>query len=238
MTNGWEESSNAWIADMGENGDKGRQFILDPALLKLIKSEDYKSALDVGCGEGRMCRLLAKNGIKPIGIDPTLPLIEHARNLDNSNEYIKCFAENLPFEDNKFDLVLSCMSLIDIPVYKSAIKEMVRVLKPNGDLIIANLTAMNTAGSEFGWQKDECSKPKYYAIDNYMYEKSNWEEWRGIKIKNYHRPLSFYMKSFLDNNLSLKHFEEPIPIGGGDDFINHIKRMPWYVIMKWRKNEI
>lgn len=59
MSNGWEESAQAWISSMGENGDKGRQFVIDPVVSKLIEGQNYKNALDVGCGEGRTCRLLS-----------------------------------------------------------------------------------------------------------------------------------------------------------------------------------
>lgn len=233
--NGWDESASAWIKDMGENGDNGRQFILDPALKILIEGRGFKNALDIGCGEGRMCRYLETQGIETIGIDPTTKLLAHARELDNKGQYIEAYAENLPFKDNQFDLVLSCMSLIDIPDYKNAIKEMVRVLKPMGSLLVANLSPMNTAGAGLGWQFDENRKTTHYAIDNYMKERCAWEEWRGIKILNHHRPLSAYMKCFLESGLTLKHFEEPTPTGGKPEWIEHYKRMPWFVIMEWGK---
>ena len=33
MDNGWTQSANAWIADMGEHGDFGRRYVLDPVML-------------------------------------------------------------------------------------------------------------------------------------------------------------------------------------------------------------
>ena len=238
MSNGWEESAKAWIKTMGENGvsgDKGRQFVIDPVVSKLIEGQNYKNALDVGCGEGRTCRLLSQKGIKATGIDPTKSLIARARELDSENQYIECGAEDLPFEDNAFDMVIAYLSLIDIPDYKKAIKEMVRVLKPQGDLLIVNMTPMNTAGAKHGWQKDIMGNKKFYALDDNMVESESWEEWCGIKIKNYHRPLSSYMKCFLENGLSLKFFDEPLPIGASDEYTSHITRMPWFLIMKWQK---
>ncbi|KAF0106442.1 MAG: bioC [Hyphomonadaceae bacterium] len=228
--NGWEDSADAW-----EHGDRGRQFILDPALNKLLEGRGFKNALDVGCGEGRMCRFLQRFGTKTTGIDPTSKLLERARDLDSNGHYVEGFAEKLPFGNSEFDLVLSCMSLIDIPDYHNAIKEMVRVLKPNGNLVIANLTAMNTAGNGLGWQFGDDGKTKYYALDNYMAERSGWENWRGIRIKNHHRPLSAYMQVFIEAGLTLRHFEEPIPIGGPAQWAAHYARMPWYLIMEWQR---
>ena len=59
-----------------------------PALSKLIDGQNYKNALDVGCGEGRLCRFLAQKGIKATGIDPTKSLIARARELDSAGQYL------------------------------------------------------------------------------------------------------------------------------------------------------
>ena len=55
---GWTSSADAWIASMGEHGDDGRRYVLDPALLARIEGRAFQSALDVGCGEGRFSRIL------------------------------------------------------------------------------------------------------------------------------------------------------------------------------------
>ena len=69
MDNGWDDSAAAWIDDMGERGDFSREFILDPALKARIALKTFANALDVGCGEGRFCRLLEGLGIAATGID-------------------------------------------------------------------------------------------------------------------------------------------------------------------------
>ncbi|MEY2884679.1 MAG: hypothetical protein RL490_2403, partial [Pseudomonadota bacterium] len=63
MTNGWAESAAAWIADMGETGDFGRRHVLDAPMQARIAGRGHRTALDVGCGEGRFCRALAASGI-------------------------------------------------------------------------------------------------------------------------------------------------------------------------------
>ena len=54
-------------------------------------------------------------------------------------------AERLPFREGAFDIVVSYLSLIDIPDVGAAVPEMARVLKPGGTLLIANLTSFSTA---------------------------------------------------------------------------------------------
>lgn len=59
MTNGWEESATAWIETLGAYGDPARRLVLDPAVLERVELCGIGGkALDVGCGEGRFCRLL------------------------------------------------------------------------------------------------------------------------------------------------------------------------------------
>src|SRR5215469_15467223 len=79
MSNGWDESADAWIAALGEGGDWARQNVLDPALLERVVQRRYRRAVDVGCGEGRMCRMLQARAIQTVGIDPTAALLERAR---------------------------------------------------------------------------------------------------------------------------------------------------------------
>jgi ubiquinone/menaquinone biosynthesis C-methylase UbiE len=132
MDNGWNESASAWIADMGADGDFGRQFVLDPPMMDRVKNRGFRKALDVGCGEGRFCRMLGSLGIKAVGIDPTEALIRRARQLEPDGDYRMGRAEALDWPDRSFDLVISYLSLIDIPDIRTAIAEMVRVLAPEG----------------------------------------------------------------------------------------------------------
>jgi hypothetical protein len=63
MSNYWNESADAWIADMGDRGDFSREFVLDGPMLTRIEGRGFVNALDVGCGEGRFCRMLRDRGI-------------------------------------------------------------------------------------------------------------------------------------------------------------------------------
>lgn len=51
-----------WVAAQGEQGDFVRQFVLDPVMTGRISERGFASALDVGCGEGRFCRVLRGHG--------------------------------------------------------------------------------------------------------------------------------------------------------------------------------
>jgi SAM-dependent methyltransferase len=234
MTNGWEESASAWIADIGTDGDFGRQFVLDTPMIGRVRDRGFRKALDVGCGEGRFCRMLGALGIKPVGIDPTEALVRHARQQDPEGDYRIGRAEALDFPDRSHDLVISYLTLIDIPDIRTAIAEMCRVLEPGGTLLIANLTSFNTAGQPDGWVQDADGNPRF-SIDHYMEERAEWVQWRGIRIHNWHRPLSTYMSLLLDQGLQLRHFSEPMPVGADPAKAEWHRRVPYFLIMEWQK---
>lgn len=234
--NGWNESADAWIADMGEHGDFGRRYVLDPIMLPRALAAAPQTALDVGCGEGRFCRMLQTHGVATTGVDPTQKLLQRARELDSAGAYVEADGERLPFDNESFDLVVSYLSLIDMPEPALPIGEMARVLKPGGALLIANLNGFNTAGAETGWLRDGHGELLHYPVDYYLDERAFWTEWRGIRIVNHHRPLQTYMRTLIDAGLRLTHFEEPAPIKGAPEpKAERYRRAPWFVVMEWRK---
>jgi SAM-dependent methyltransferase len=235
MDNGWEVSAQAWVDSIGERGDWGREHVLDPVMVSRITGRSFKRALDVGCGEGRFCRMLKEAGIATTGIDPTPPLLELARRRDPSGDYRSGRAEQLDFEDRTFDLVVSYITLVDIPDFRSAIREMARVLKPGGALLVANLTGFTSAGAEQGWVKDADGKRLHFPVDRYLEEFPFWFEWSGIRIENWHRPLSAYMTAFLEAGLALTFFAEPAPISGEPSSQESFRRVPWFVVMEWTR---
>ncbi|MBR0827017.1 class I SAM-dependent methyltransferase [Bradyrhizobium manausense] len=230
---GWAASAQAWIVEQGEDGDYGRRAVLDAPMLARIEGRRFDRALDVGCGEGRFCRIMQRLGIRTTGIDPTQALLARARRLDPAGDYRLGRAETMA-EEGQFDLVVSYLSLIDIPDIGAAIANMAAALRPGGTLLIANLTSFNTAGMPEGWYRDGDGGSRF-SIDHYMDERAVWVEWRGIRIYNWHRPLSTYMTLLLNQGLQLRLFMEPAPTAGDPEQIARHRRVPYFHIMEWQK---
>jgi SAM-dependent methyltransferase len=236
VDNGWQSSADAWVADMGESGDFGRRYVLDPVMLPRALARAPRNVLDVGCGEGRFCRMLKSRNVDAIGVDPTPALIAVAQARDPRGTYVKGTAERLPFRDATFDLVVSYLSLIDIPDVDAAVPEMARVLSPGGALLIANLNGFTTACADEGWVKDRFGRRLHYPIDNYLRERAMWIEYRGIRVLNYHRPLSTYLHALLGAGLVLTHFDEPAASAAAPaSRAAGYARAPWFLVMEWLK---
>jgi len=201
MDSGWNASATAWIADMANDGDFGRRHVLDTPMLARVSLGNFTSALDIGCGEGRFCRKLAALGIATTGIDPTADLIAEAKRKHPGGDYHIAAAEALPLADAAFVLVVCCLSLIDIDDLSAALAEMTRLLATSTALLVANLTSFYTA-----WSGN--------AEQTYLDECAAWQEWRGIRVRNWHQPLSRCITLLLDAGLVLRHFEEPEPTAG------------------------
>lgn len=102
-----------------------------------------EKVLDLGCGTGGSSRLLeAEYGVQVVGVDLTPPFIEVARwlsratGLDARSEFICCDAQQLPLEEQQFDVVWSQHTLMNLPDVERGLKEIQRVLKPGGRLLM------------------------------------------------------------------------------------------------------
>lgn len=95
-----------------------------------------KKILDAGCGKGRFVKALAKRGGLLTGIDFVEGFIKIANENVQEANFKLASVNNIPFETATFDGVLCIEVMEHIPNAEKAVKEMVRVLKPGGKLII------------------------------------------------------------------------------------------------------
>lgn len=232
---GWDASAQAWIKHV--ETDATRIHVLDAPMLAECGDVAGKAVLDDGCGEGRFSRMLAERGAVISGIDPTIDFVEVARQKHPGGDYRVGVAESLPFADESFDLVISYLVILDVDDYLSAIKEMERVLRPGGRIVLANLQSFATTRVD-PWIEDEDGNRLHVAVDNYSEERGDAVTWNGISIVNYHRPLSAYLNAFIGQGLRLEKFLEPLPTDESVKLVPRLaeyQRIPFMVIMTWSK---
>jgi SAM-dependent methyltransferase len=112
---------------------------LAPAAQHVIQQAQIASGqdvLDLGTGTGNAALLAARAGANVTAIDPSRRLLEVARERVGAGTFEVGRAEELPFGDNSFDLVVSLFAVIFTGQPEQAAREIVRVLKPDGRALI------------------------------------------------------------------------------------------------------
>jgi len=121
---------------------KGNIKLLDRLFAGLDLSTT-KRVLEIGCGAGIVADHLSRtHGMNIVGTDVDPEQIEAANKyfLDNDQvQFRVADAIQLPFENGKFDMVLSLKVLHHISDWEKALEEVSRVSKPNGYFILADL---------------------------------------------------------------------------------------------------
>ncbi len=109
-------------------------------ILQWLKTLPRRKILDQGCGIGQWTITLSKLGFKPTGLDYSEKLIQAAKKNAKKHKanckFIQADIRNLPFKPQSFNAVLSAGILEHVPETEQCIKEISRILKPKGHLII------------------------------------------------------------------------------------------------------
>ena len=119
-----------------------------PDVLAELEKEPFSDLLDCGCGSGPMLTLLHEKYPEKhyTGIDLTPKMIEVAKAKNMKNvDLVVGDCENLPFEAESFDVVICCESFHHYPDPQSFFNSVYRVLRPNGRLILRDITMKSSA---------------------------------------------------------------------------------------------
>lgn len=105
-------------------------------ILSLLNVKPGKKILDVACGWGELLAIAEEKGLTTFGIDISKEAIKLAKNRLQNGKLKVAKAEKLPFQNNTFDYLVCIGSLEHFDSPEVAIKEMARVIKPDGKIFI------------------------------------------------------------------------------------------------------
>jgi len=134
-------------AETYEDGWRGRMhhdIAARTADLALTSGYAPRRVLDVGCGTGLLLRLLAARlpeAERLLGIDAAAGMIAAAKSMPNDQRisFSEGVAENLPYPDKSFDLVVSSTSFDHWKDQGAGLGECARVLASGGHLVLTDL---------------------------------------------------------------------------------------------------
>jgi len=124
--------------DASTNDAADDPFDILPHILDALGDVAGLEALDAGCGEGYLARILTARGAKVTGLDLAPRLIEMARARDPNGEIaygVADLSQPLPEYAGHFDVVASYLVLNDVEDYRGFAATLASVLKPGGRLV-------------------------------------------------------------------------------------------------------
>lgn len=211
----YARNADFWVKIIREGLDRYRTELTDPAVLDAVGDVEGLDVLDAGCGEGYMSRLLAERGARAAGVDVSDSLIESARTHEDAKRlglsYAVASLENLPYEDDSFDVAVCNHVLSDVSDPGAAIRELGRVLRSRGRLIILMLhPCFYTAHAE----RDATGA---IPVEVYFSERTVDQPFvvAGIEspddVHMKFRPLEFYSGILADAGFAIERLTEPHP---------------------------
>ncbi len=128
-----------WATTLGALTDALEERLIT----ELLGEVDGRQVLDAGCGDGALARTLARHGASVVGLDADSSMVEAARRAaaDAGLEatFVAGELARLPFPDASFDVVVAVTVLCFVPDATASIRELVRVLRPGGRLVLGEL---------------------------------------------------------------------------------------------------
>lgn len=214
------------IDAFGDEGDFGRQQLLNPHLLRLLGDVAGKRVLDAGCGTGYLCRKLAILGAAVTGVEPTESFLAYCQRREVDEPLGIIYEQHdlsMYATTGVFDIVVSNQVFMDIWEYTSAIRNCVDALAPGGKFLVSlqHPCFENTAA--------EYEQHGFVQVAEYLNAYTIPQTY-GIK---FHRPLSTYVNLILRSGCRLDEMVEPQL----SDTFSSLKdaHIPSYMILSFTK---
>jgi SAM-dependent methyltransferase len=179
-----------------------------PAMVGLLPDVAGTRILDAGCGNGWYSEQLLQRGAGVDAIDGSAAMVEHARarlagDLADGAEgrlsiQYSDLTRPLPFDDSRFDGILSPLVLHYIENWRPTLHEFRRVLKPGGWLLFST--------------HHPATEMVRFAPENYFHVEHVVDTWKWLgKVEFYRRPLTEISDSLFDAGFLIERLVEPIP---------------------------
>jgi ubiquinone/menaquinone biosynthesis C-methylase UbiE len=215
LTTDWGNVADWYDQLVGESGSEYHREVVLPGVLRLLNPQAGERLLDIACGQGVLCRLLAQRGAEVTGVDAAAELIDAARQRGPASiRYHVADAMKLEFLPESYFNAAACVLAIQNmnplgPVFAGVS----RALVSGGRLVIVMMHPCFRGPKESSWGWDEKAKVQYRRVDRYLLpRKSPIVTHPGIKSGEYtwtfHKPIESYVKSLRNAGLLIDAMEE------------------------------
>lgn len=222
LRSAWEEQAEAWLQWVrSPDHDQFFTRLGLPAFLEMLPPPGGQT-VDIGCGEGRLSRILRDRGYRVVGVDGSPTLAGHAASHGEPVPVLVADAAALPIKAKSADLVVAYMVLQDLDDMEGAVREAARVLRGGGRFCAAFVHPMHSAAQIDGQEgqdgqgesqdesQQQVSFPHEYFAPRRIVE-SVERDGKRMEFHSEHRPIERYMRAFEDAGLLIETIREPKP---------------------------
>lgn len=219
----WEDQAEPW-ARFARSPAHDHFFweFNGPRFLELLP-EPGRLTLDVGCGEGRLGRLLRERGHRVVAVDGSRALARMAHRSGGQSVVVGDVSD-LPVAEACADTAVAFMSLQDMPDLDRAVAEVARALRPGGSFCIAIAHPLRSAG---GFQTKAADSA--FQLDSYFDARpwpwSTRHTGMRLTLPGVHRPLEAYTRALERSGLRIETLREPRP--GKREVARHAESARW-----------
>ena len=198
-----------------------------PAFLELVPPAG-RLTVDLGCGEGRLGRLLQERGHQVVGFDGSPTLTFLAATHEDAHPVALADIAALPVQSGVADLAIAFMSLHDVDDMTGSVREAARVLSPGGRLCLAVVHPLNSAGA---FVDDSAESPFVVGgqyLERFRYVDEIERDGLPMTFHSYHHPLGAYMGALEDAGFLVESVREPLDPLPGDKHARW-RRLPLFL---------
>ena len=156
----WETNAGAWARAVREGRIESRRLATDTAIVDAVLRREPGRVLDVGCGEGWLCRALSAHGVEAVGVDGSAPLVEAARVLGGGQFAIASYEEIARdpsrLGEKAFDAVVCNFALLEADL-TPLLRGLRSLLRSGGAVLIQTVHPWSVGIAPYvdGWRTED-----------------------------------------------------------------------------------
>lgn len=200
LARSWEANADAWTRVVRERKIESRRLATDAAVLEAVLERSPRRVLDVGCGEGWLCRALSARGIEAVGVDGSALLVEEARAAGGGRFEVASYAELAAHPERvggPFDAVVCNFALLHEDV-APLLRALGTLLGPEGVLVVQTVHPWSARGE--GPYADGWRTERFAAFGAEFPEPMPW----------YYRTLASWVEVLRAAGLAVRDLREPV----------------------------